>query len=202
MDGGGFSIGAGQKVYAVPAANCPANCVTDANWATTCLATNCGILLYNTGPLGNGASAMGQVSIGAQSTFKVRSYNPDPGADSTVLATGTPPTPYHNTTYRNLLMWQSATAVLTGVTTPDPSSSPVQPVMALSGGGNVFMAGTVYAPSAKITMGGNSGGSGGDSIDLTLQFISWDLELYGNSNFYFRYNADLFAKLLEYGLAE
>jgi hypothetical protein len=204
MDGGGFSIGAGQKVYAVPAANCPANCVTDANWATTCLATNCGILLYNTGPLGNGASAMGQVSIGAQSTFKVRSYNPDPGADSTVLATGSPPTPYHNTTYRNLLIWQSSTSPLltAPVQTPDPGSSAAQPVLSLSGGGNVFMAGTVYAPSAKITMGGNSGGSGGDSIDLTLQFISWDLELYGNSNFYFRYNADLFTKLLEYGLAE
>ena len=33
----------------------------------------------------------------------------------------------------------------------------------------------------------------GDTIDLTLQFITWDLELYGNSNFYFRYSAELFA---------
>lgn len=196
MDGGGFSIGAGQKVYALPASK---NSTTDATWATDCLSTNCGILLYNTGPLGNGASAMGQVSIGAQSTFKVRSYNPD--IDTTPLA-GPPAGTYHNETYRNILIWQSATAILTGVTTPDPGTSPVQPIMALSGGGNVFMAGTVYAPSAKITMGGNSGGSGGDSIDLTLQFISWDLELSGNSNFYFRYNADFFAHLLEYGLVE
>jgi len=201
MDGGGFSIGAGQKVYAVPAANCtPANCVTDANWATTCLATNCGILLYNTGPLGNGASNMGQISVGAQATFKVRSYNP--AVDTTLLAGPPAGVTYHNATYKNILIWQSATSVLTGVATPDPSTSPVQPVMELSGGGNVFMAGTVYAPSGKVRMGGNSGGSGGDSIDLTLQFITWDLELYGNSNFYFRYNADLFAKLLEYGLVE
>jgi hypothetical protein len=74
--------------------------------------------------------------------------------------------------------------------------------MSLSGGGNVFMVGTVYAPSAKIQMGGNSGGSGGDTIDLTLQFITWDLELYGNSNFWFRYDATKFPKLLDYGLIE
>jgi hypothetical protein len=191
MDGGGFSVGAGQKIYAVPAANCtgPNNCVTDANWASTCLATNCGILLYNTGTTGNGTGAMDAISIGAQSTFKVQSYNPD--ADSTVLTDGTP---YHNETYRHVLIWQSAT--------PLPASNYVQPVMSLSGGGNVFMVGTVYAPSAKVQMGGNSGGSGGDSIDLTLQFVTWDLELYGNSNFYFRYDATKVAKLLDYGLVE
>jgi len=193
MDGGGFQVGAGQKVYAVPAANCttPTNCVTDATWATTCTGTNCGILLYNTGTTGNGVGAIGQIQIGAQATFKVRSYLPDTGADSTILQNGTA---YHNETYRHLLIWQSAA--------PIPASNYVQPVMELSGGGNVFMAGTVYAPSAKVRMGGNSGGSGGDSIDLTLQFITWDLELYGNSNFYFRYNADQFAKQLDYGLIE
>jgi hypothetical protein len=191
MQGGGFSIGAGQKVYALPASK---NSTTDALWPTDCLSTNCGILLYNTGTGGNGAAAMDVISIGAQATFKVRSYNPDPAADSTVLSTGSPLTPYHNETYRHLLIWQSAA--------PVPASNYVQPLMSLSGGGNVFMAGTVYAPSAKIQMGGNSGGSGGDSVDLTLQFISWDLELYGNSNFHFRYNADQFATLLSYGLVE
>jgi hypothetical protein len=194
IDGGGLQLGAGQKVYAIPASM---NNTTDATWATDCLATNCGILLYNTGHGGNGAGAMDVVTVGAQSTFKVRSYNPDcftPAtcADSTVLADGV--TPYHNETYRNLLIWQSAA--------PIPTSSYVQPVMSLSGGGNVFMAGTIYAPSAKVLMGGNSGGSGGDTVDLTLQFITWDLELYGNSNFYFRYSADKFAHLLEYGLIE
>jgi hypothetical protein len=186
MDGGGFKIGAGQKVYALPANK---NNTTDATWATDCLSTNCGILLYNTGTSGNGTGAMGQVQIGAQSTFKVRSYNST--FDTTKLASGAA---YKNDTYKNLLIWQSAT--------PVPASNYVQPVMELSGGGNVFMAGTVYAPSAKIRMGGNSGGAGGDSIDLTLQFISWDLELYGNSSFHFRYNAAQFARLLDYGLIE
>jgi hypothetical protein len=188
MDGGGLQVGAGQKVYALPASK---NSTTDATWATDCLASTCGILLYNTGTAGNGVAAMDQISIGAQATFKVRSYNPDPAADSTVLATGVA---YHNETYRHMLIWQSAA--------PLPTSGYVQPVMELSGGGNVFMAGTVYAPSAKVRMGGNSGGSGGDSVDLTLQFITWDLELYGNSSFHFRYNADEFPTLLDYGLIE
>ncbi|MGZ6372878.1 MAG: hypothetical protein ACXWL8_05735, partial [Candidatus Limnocylindria bacterium] len=144
------------------------------------------------GTTGNGAGAMDSVTIGAQATFKVQSYNPDPLADRTVLADGV--TPYHNETYRHLLIWQSIL--------PVPTSSYVQPVMTLSGGGNVFMVGSVYAPSAKVTMGGNSGGSGGDTIDLTLQFITWDLELSGNSNFYFRYDATKVPKLLDYGLIE
>ena len=186
MDGGGFQIGAGQKVYALPSSKVT---TTDATWATDCVATSCGVLFYNTGTSANGTGQLAALSVGAQSTFKVRSYNP--AADTTKYANGTA---YSNETYKNLLIWQSAA--------PVPTSSYVQPVMSLSGGGNVFMAGTVYAPSAKITMGGNSGGSGGDSIDLTLQFITWDLELYGNSNFYFRYNADQFAKLLDYGLIE
>jgi hypothetical protein len=189
MDGGGFSVGAGQKVYAIPG---NLSTTTDASWATDCVQTTCGILLYNTGTTGNGAGAMGQVSIGAQATFKVRSYNLTTAADRTYLANGT--TKYHNDNYKNLLIWQSGA--------PVPTSSYVQPVMALSGGGNVFMAGTVYAPSAKVTMGGNSGGAGGDSIDLTLQFITWDLELYGNSNFYFRYDATKLLQLLDYGLIE
>jgi hypothetical protein len=189
MDGGGFSVGAGQKVYAIPGS---ALNTTDANWATDCVVPTCGILLYNTGTTGNGVGAIGQISIGAQATFKVRSYNLTTAADRTYLADGV--TKYHNDNYLNLLIWQSAA--------PVPASNYVQPVMELSGGGNVFMAGTVYAPSANVRMGGNSGGAGGDSVDLTLQFVTWDLELYGNSNFYFRYNADQFAKLLEYGLVE
>jgi hypothetical protein len=188
MDGGGFAIGAGQKVYALPAAK---NNTTDATWATDCTASNCGVLFYNTGTSGNGTGAIGQLTIGAQATFKVRSYNPDPAADSTKLATGVA---YHNENYRHLLIWQSAS--------PVPASNYVQPVMELSGGGNVFMAGTVYAPSAKVRMGGNSGGSGGDNVDMTLQFITWDMELYGNSSFHFRYQADQFTKLLDYGLIE
>lgn len=188
FDGGGLQLGAGQKVYSLPAAK---NSTTDATWATDCLASNCGVLLYNTGTTGNGAGAMDQLTVGAQATFKVRSYNPSPSADSTVLANGTP---YHNDTYAHLLIWQSAA--------PVPASNYAQPIMELSGGGNVFMAGTVYAPSAKVRMGGNSGGSGGDSVDLTLQFITWDLELYGNSSFHFAYNADEFPKLLDYGLIE
>jgi hypothetical protein len=187
IDGGIFDIGAGQRVYAIPADQ---NNTTDLNWATECLPTNCGILLYNTGTSSNGAGGMGPITVGAQSTFKVRPYNHL--IDTTLLTDNV--TYYSNETYDHLLLWQTAS--------PIPTNAYQQPIVALSGGGNVFMEGTIYAPSAKVQMGGNSGGSGGDSIDLTLQFIVWDLELYGNSSFHFRYNADKFTSLLAYGLIE
>ena len=187
IDGGIFDLGAGQKVYAIPASM---NNTTDAFWATDCLPTNCGILVYNTGTSSNGAGGMGAVSVGAQSTFKVRPYNH--AIDTTLLTDNV--TYYSNETYDHLLFWQSKS--------PIPSNSYQQPTMGLSGGGNVFMEGTVYAPSAEVSMGGNSGGSGGDSVDLTLQFVVWDLHLFGNSNFHFRYNADKFTSLLAYGLIE
>ena len=126
---------------------------------------------------------MGQVRVAAGSILKVRTYNPS--ADTTT---------FKNETYRNLLIWQDAS--------PVPTSSYQQPILALTGGGGVDIEGTVYAPSAKVQMGGSSGGSGGVAVDLTLQFISWDLELSGNSNFHFQYNPDKVAKPIDYGLVE
>ena len=64
------------------------------------------------------------------------------------------------------------------------------------------MAGTVYAPQAKVQMGGNAGGSGGSTVNLTLQFIVWDLELSGNSIFHFIYDGGEFATPLDYGLMQ
>jgi hypothetical protein len=80
-----------------------------------------------------------------------------------------------------------------------PTSSYAQPEVQLSGGGTVDLSGTVYAPSAKVTLNGGSGGSGG-ATDVTLQFVSWDLELGGTSSFIFRYRTEKFAKPTDYGL--
>lgn len=64
------------------------------------------------------------------------------------------------------------------------------------------MTGTVYTPSALVRMGGGSGGSGGTATELTLQFITWDLEFSGNSSFRFYYQSDAFARPMDYGLVE
>ena len=51
-------------------------------------------------------------------------------------------------------------------------------------------------------MGGNSGGSGGSELDVTLQFISWDLQFNGNIGFHFYYQSEAFAKPTDYGLVQ
>lgn len=187
MDGGGFSTNAGAQVYGVPAGIDPANYIV-ATWTTSCDPTTCGILIYNTGT-SSGVTKWGPVFVNAGSTFKVRAYNPD--ADTTLLSNGNPYVP--DPLYKGFLIWQSRT--------PAPfSNTVVQEVVTLGGGGSVFMAGTVYAPNAQILMkGGAGGGAGGD---LTLQFVAWDLQLDGNSNFYFHYDSQLFPTLLDYGLIE
>jgi Flp pilus assembly protein TadG len=181
MDGGGFSAIATAHVFSVPAGINPAT-YDPATWTTSCQPSNCGVLIYNTGP------SMGNISVSAKSTFKMRSYNPD--ADTTMLSNGTAYVP--DPVYKNFLIWQSRT--------PAPSMTVHQLDVGLGGGGNVFMAGTVYAPNAKVLMAGDPGGTSGG--DLTLQFVAWDLELSGNTNFYFHYDARQFPQLLDYGLIE
>lgn len=179
INGGGLDLGSQSELYTVSASKSSSSAAT---WAADCPASTCGIVIYNTGTA-SGSAAMGPITVGAGAALKVRAYNP--AADTSG---------FRDDTYRNLLIWQSAS--------PVPTNSYPQPILSLTGGGGVSMAGTVYAPSAKVQMGGSSGGSGGDTIDLTLQFVSWDLELYGNSSFAFRYNETEFARPLDYGLIE
>lgn len=177
IQGGGLNIGAQAKLFAVS----PSVSTPSASWANDCPVDQCGVLIFNTS--GQGASAaMDAISVAAGATVKLRAYDPD------ALATGGVPD------FENILIWQDAN--------PVPTASYAQPVVELNGGGNVDIRGTVYAPSAKVQMGGNSGGSGGEAVNLTLQFISWDLEFRGNSSFTFYFSDDEFARPLDYGLVE
>lgn len=186
LQGGGLDLGAQTKLYAIPA---NANNTTDLTWASDCTSLNCGILIYNTGD-DSGSLTMGPITVAAGATFKVRSY--DPVASITLRNSGAS---YSNDTYNSLLIWQSAVPAANG------SQQGAQPVMHLNGGGSVIMSGAIYAPQAKVLMGGTSGGSGGGAtITLTLQFIVWDLELSGNSTFHFVYDGNEFPVPLDYGL--
>ena len=173
IDGGGISVGAQASMCSISATSLAANCSA---FAAECPDIACGALLYNTGT----TSTMGQLSFGAGATLKLRAY--DDRANSNV-----------GFEYRNILMWQNAS--------PVPTSTYAQPEVRLNGGGNVDISGTVYAPSGKVTMGGGSGGSGGN-ITLALQFIAWDLEMSGNSAFAFNYNDADFAFPKDYGLVK
>jgi Flp pilus assembly protein TadG len=184
LDGGGLStslgldVGAQASVCSISATSTATDC---SNWTAECPDTTCGVLIYNKGLL-SGLGAMGQISVGAGATIKLRAY------DDRAITSGTS---YFQ--YRNLLIWQDKN--------PVPTSLLGQPEIRLNGGGNVDISGTVYAPSAKVNMGGGSGGSGGD-ITLTLQFIAWDLEMSGNSSFRFLYGDNEFTRWKDYGLVQ
>jgi hypothetical protein len=174
MQGGGLDIGGQAFVYSVASG---VTSTTDATWAANCPTASCGVLLYNTGTSGT----FGPVTVGAGATLKLRPYIPTAdGSGSGGVAD-----------YKNMLLWQDGN--------PIPSNTYAQPIVALQGGGSVDISGTVYAPSAVVTMGGGAGGSGGGT-DVTLQFVSWDLQFQGNSSFHFYYRSDAFAKPTDYGL--
>jgi len=177
IDGGGVDIGAQATFCSISATSTATNC---SSFATDCPDTTCGVLLFNRGTT-NGSGAMGQLTVGSGATLKLKAY--DDRANSNQ---------YYE--YRNILIWQDAS--------PAASSTYSQPIIQLSGGGSVDISGTVYAPQAKVLMGGNSGGSGGAAVDLTVQFIAFDLELSGNSAFEFFYSDLDFARPKDYGLVK
>lgn len=184
MKGGGLKLGAQSSLYSI---NQNAGPATTTNWDTKCTVSDCGILVFNTCSADtiycpSSGTSMQPVDINAGAVVKIRGYNPD--------AAGVP-APVED--YRNLLFWQNRYGV--------PTSSYSQPPLSLIGGGEVDMTGTVYAPSAKVYMTGTSGGgSGAAQVTLTLQFISWELEIAGNANFHFKYWAELWSNPWGYGL--
>jgi hypothetical protein len=190
IQGGGFKVGAQASVYAVDYV-WPAN-TKPADWTTACHKGSCGVLIYNTGDQ-TGSLAIDAVDVSAGATFKVRSY--DSTALSTTSVYNDATKHFSRSAFDHLLIWQSAN--------PQATSTYGQPEIRLNGGGNVEMIGTVYAPQAKVRMGGTSGGGGGDSeLKLTLQFIVWDLELSGNATFHFVYDGNEFIVPPSYGLIE
>jgi Flp pilus assembly protein TadG len=178
LDGGGLDVGAQAAVCSITTGSTATDCST---FATECPDTTCGVLLFNRGTA-TGGGAMGQVSISAGATMKLRAYDDRANGNSQFFQ------------YRNLLIWQDGR--------PAPTSTYTQPEVRLNGGGNVQVSGTVYAPGAKVLMGGGSGGSGGVTVNLLLQFIAWDMEMFGNSTFHFYYSDEDFARPKDYGLVE
>jgi Flp pilus assembly protein TadG len=176
IDGGGFDVGAQAGVFTI---NPGLTSTSVATWDNDCLKDVCGALIYIRNAVQNGDS----FSVGAGGTVMLRPY--------------TDLSDYNGTNvrfYRNLLMWQDKT--------PVPTSTSIQPTLTLNGGGTLNMRGTLYAPSAAVLLTGGAGGSGGNSLELTVQFISWDLQIQGNSHFNFYYRNQDFAQPIQYGLVE
>jgi hypothetical protein len=194
IDGGGITLGAQSQFCSVSTAVANVieatgtamaiDCKAPGIWSPLCPNPTCGVMIYNTGTEAGSVSAkLSSISVGAGTTLKLRAY------DERALA-GFP-----NPEYRNLLIWQSGT--------PLPTATYQQPVLSLTGGGSVDIGGTIYAPSAPVFMtGGPGGGAGSADTAATLQFISWDLEIQGNTTFKFFYSDDELAQPTEYGLVQ
>jgi hypothetical protein len=190
LQGGGLKVGAQASVYAVNGSYLLSGGPPGNNWPTACVKGSCGVMIYNTGDQ-TGSLAMGQIDVSAGATFKVRAYDSTASSTGSILNNGTP---FASANYDHMLFWQSAD--------PRATATYAQPEIHLNGGGQVEMIGTVYAPQAKVRIGGTSGGSGGSQLNLTLQFIIWDLELSGNATFHFVYDGNEFVVPPSYGLTQ
>ena len=165
--------------------------------ATTVSAANCPL----TGQ-GNAPAPFGAISLGGGSGFRLRAFCTEvPAGNTAAKCTDTNFAPSEQqssnanlTQYRNIVVWQ--------VAQPAPSSTYNQPIISLRGGGSAYEAGTVYAPSGQVSLGGNCAGNGGVALDLTLQFISWDLGITGSCAYNFLYNVNAFATFPAYGLVK
>ena len=173
---GGVDIGAQASLFSVSTSG---SSTTIATWDTDCVQASCGVLIYIKNATSNGKS----FSVGAGGTVMLRPYNDQADRNGTNVRA-----------FRNLLMWQDKI--------PLPTTNSIQPALTLNGGGTLSMRGTLYAPSAMVLLTGGAGGSGGQTLDLTVQFIAWDLQIQGNSHFNFFYRSADFAQPIQYGLVE
>lgn len=179
---GEFKIGAQASLFSITSS---ASSTTSANWATDCPPSTttvhtCGVMILNT----QMDAASDAIDVAAGATVKLRAY--DPSAD---LSGSAPANPDQ---YTGILVWQEGT--------PAATNTWAQPEISLSGGGSVDISGGVYAPQARVRMGGTSGGSGGGAVNLTLQFIVYDVEFHGNTSFHFFYVDNEFPRPTDYGL--
>ena len=184
MNGGGFNLGGNAKIFSLPSNK---TTTSDATWDADCPlgSTKCGVMIYNAAGGAVWSTNKDYISMSSTTTLRLRSYNhaADVTSNGAVFEE-----------YDNVLIWQART--------PAPASGSPQPAVGLGGGGNVVLSGTVYAPGAQVKFGGGGSGSGGADENVTIQFICWDLQLQGNSNFNFLYRSDLFAKPTNYGLIQ
>jgi len=158
--------------------------------ATTVIAANCG---------SNGSAPFGAFSQTAGASVMLRQFcsSNDTNAVADCTSTKFAPTEQQGSNatirrYRNLVLWQASQ--------PAPSSSFNQPDVTLGGNATLILQGTVYAPNAFVKLTGNCGGSGGTNVDLTLQFIAYDLQIAGSCTYTFHYRTSSFATPSGYGL--
>jgi len=230
LKGGGLNFsGNGNALYTIKSGTTPGSsaCASltpeggspaGSTWETTLCppavgnapASACGVMIYNECNVAarrtdcsssGGNPAFGPIDVTGGGAFRLRAFCASDQTPTAARCTDTKFAPAEQQAsnpspkldqYRNIVIWQAGG--------PTPSSSYAQPGLNLRGNGSAFIAGTVYAPSAQVSLGGNCGGTGGTLVDLTLQFVSYDLLISGSCTYTFIYRANQFATTTTYGL--
>ncbi len=186
MKNGGFHVGSQASAYSVNKDFVYTAAWNESMWASSsCVSqSTCGVMIYNMTTSSWNVN-LDQIEISAGGVVKLRPYSATAAAGNGSVV---------QSEWNNVLIFEART--------PAPTSSKNQAPISLQGGGSVFMSGTVYAPGAKVSMHGGGGGSGGNSADLTIQFISYDLLIAGSTFFHFNYSSNRIAAPTQYGLVE
>jgi hypothetical protein len=182
--GGGISIGSTGTLNSLAGGSAPAP-----------------ILIYNTDdPLYEGncpgagtRKCQGSLDLTAQVDLKLAGLLPNQPCPPVTTTGGCP--------FGGMVIWYDGQGSQPANTNSSCGGSVA--CVSISGGSTLFISGTIYAPTAHVTIEGNSGtncGTGTETQKAAVQLISWTWDLGGMGNLCMPYDPTLLYKLTSQGL--
>jgi hypothetical protein len=183
MAGGGISIGSSGSLNSLAGSSAPAP-----------------ILIYNTdNPLykaacpGVGArKCQGSLDLTAQSDLEIAGLLPDQPCPPVTTTGGCP--------FGGMVIWYDGDG---SQPASNGSCGGGVACVSIAGGSTLFISGTIYAPTAHVTIEGNSGtncGTGSETQKAAVQLISWTWDLGGTGDLCMPYDPTKLYKLTAQGL--
>jgi hypothetical protein len=87
----------------------------------------------------------------------------------------------------------------------DGDGSQTDGLVSISGGTTLFISGTIYAPTASVTINGNSGtncGTGAETQLASVQIVAWDWDIGGTGDLCMPYDPTKLYHLTQQGLVK
>ena len=150
------------------------------------------VLLYNTDnpastvcPKPNDLRCQGDLQLGtASSKLKIAGLLPNQPCPPVTTSGGCP--------YGRMVIWHDA-----------EGSQGYSGLIDIEGGGELFISGTVYAPTATVDIEGHAGtncGTGSETQKASVQIIAWEWRIGGTGSLCMPYDPALLYKLTQQGL--